>query len=171
MFCTRFNLIIIMVLFFMTQLSAKRGPQNEQVWVKSDNGKYQCLVETRTGTVTVVETGKRNKILWKIKIKGFSSYFSKVYLSDTGDYLIHNKSNHRVRNIADTALEIHKKNGKSKSFQAKDFIDKLQENKRRTSVCPKFLWLKHIGPLKADSFSLINAKGEEKTIKVKKQQP
>ena len=50
----KYNVYVLMiVLLFSETLFGKRAPQPEEIWKTTSNDKYICLIETRTGDVSV----------------------------------------------------------------------------------------------------------------------
>ena len=153
----------ILLLIISTNLFGRLAPQAKELWIKSANGKYEAQVDTRKGTVKVYETGKRTKALWDVQFE-YSVFYSKLSVSDSGNYIIHHSGHFGVNSLDDVAATVYMKDGTSKELKAKEIIDEQIE--QRSSIKLKYKCLKVIKNLKADSFVVINAKDIEKKIAI-----
>ena len=144
------------------------APPPDIVWGTSNNGKFEFKRENLTAHITIYNTGKRDAPIWDATVPGFSRLFSMIVLADAGDLMLHVRSNHQVSKLTDTAILVFKKDGSSAKLEAKYFIDKLVVPAGlRVSTSPNFMWLKKFEALTKESFTLINAKDENKKIILK----
>jgi hypothetical protein len=163
----KLSFIALCVICMANVSHARRAAPPQTVWAASSNGKFECKTETRTGQVTIYKTGDRKNPLWQVGITKFGTFFSKVILADSGNYLLHVKGNHQVHQLTDTAIEVLKKDGSSFKITANKFIDKLVLTQPRNSVQPKYQWLKKVETLTDQSITLINAIGQKKEVRFK----
>jgi hypothetical protein len=129
------------------------------------------------GEMKISQAGKE---LWSLKINKYTSYYDNIYLIDNGTKIIQIRGNHLVNSIDDIAIYSYGKDGSRTSYSVKSFIEKLQPGsksivgldgvkiKMRSSIDPKFKWLKNITHVDSKGASLVNALGEKKSIAWKK---
>lgn len=158
---------ILAVATMATHASARMAAPPEVVWEQSANGRYQVKTNTRTGQVTVHKAGDQEQVLWRATLPGFGVFYSKVMLADSGDYLLHIRGNHQVHQLDDAAVHVARKDGSIATLRAADFIEALQVDKQpRTSIDPTKRWLQEVQALSAESFTVINAIGQKKVVKL-----
>ena len=88
-------------------------------------------------------------------------------LADSGNYLLHIRGNHQVWQVTDTGLHVLRRDGALADLKVNAFIDTLLVTERRTSVDPAYKWVESVEKLTDQSFTLLNARGERKTVLLK----
>jgi len=137
-------------------------------WIASSEGNVELKRENKSGLVTVVKAGEREKPLWSVRVPGFSSLFSRLYVSDTGAHILHVRGNHQVSKLSDPAVFVLKQDGTKTVLGAGYFIDALVKTPApRSSISPAFLWLDSVGGMSDYVFSIVNAKGERKVVLIR----
>lgn len=85
---------------------------------------------------------------------------------DKGQTILHLRGNHQVNKLTDTAVHVFQSNGAFCRIKASYFIDELVVPDQRLSVASRFAWMSNIHEVRADGFTIINAAGEEKDVKI-----
>lgn len=132
----------------------------------SANQKFAAKVETRLGKVTVYKAEDREAPLWEVLLPDYGIFFSSVHVSDAGDYLIHLRGNHTVRNLQDTGLHCITNDRYICAMPAGHFIDAFVKTVNPTSVDARQKWVERVEMLTDECFTVINAKGEKKVVKL-----
>ncbi len=119
---------------------------------------------------------KDEKESWHLKLKNYSQHFDRVYLIENGNRVVHVKGNHGVKSIEDVVITTQTKNGVVSTFAVKEFILKLEPGSKsivgldgikkvmRTSMDPRFRWMKKIEKVDSKGVSILNAQGEKRII-------
>ena len=157
-------ILLIFISIFTTELKAcfMKG-EPEILWKKSANGKYECQVETCIGNITVYESGKREKPLWKIKIPSNNRGNFKITLSDSGDYILNNIN--RVHNALSTTFEIYKKDGSVIAMRPFALTGEMQKRHAPGGEI-YYVSLKSITSASKDSFTVVNVMDKARTFKI-----
>ena len=154
-------------LILHSQVLACFAAPMEEAWGKSSEGQFEYRRMNRTGELTVYAAKDKATPLWQVKVPEFSALFSQIFLSDCGQIMIHVRGNYMMSKLDDTAVHVFKNDGTFCRIPAKAFIDTfvVQEPTPHISISPpRYSWLARVKEVKTDSFTILNAKNEEKTV-------
>ncbi len=158
----------ILFLILHSQVLACFPVPPEEAWGKSSKGDFEYRIMNQTGEFTVYAAKDKVTPLWQVEVPKYSPFFSQIFLSDCGQIMIHVRgNNYQMSKLDDTAVHVFKNDGTFCRIPAKAFIDNfvVQEPTPHISISPpRYSWLARVKEVKPDSFTILNAKNEEKTV-------
>ena len=159
-------LALIVTLFIHPIAMGCWAKPKEIVTSNADSSGIYYERHNRTGTIKIYRgSGKSKKLVWRIKLQGFSQLFSKIRVFNNGKTIVHYKTNNGIHKLEDVAFAVYKKHGLALTLPVSHFTKKLIKNKGPLmSTSPQFLWLKEIKNIDNSAATILTA--ENKIVKL-----